>query len=139
MAGILAPKTTRGGALGGKMKVEDFASEGPVTKPGEAQAAFTRVMLGVQILLVVASVVLIPFQAMRSAVCDAQCDFAAAETALTVGVVATVSILVLTVIVLAVRRFRPTRSWLVVLAGIGLTMAAMFTSNEFFKAALPPM
>lgn len=140
MAGILAPKPTRGRRYGGgKMKVEDSASEGPVTNPGEARAAITGVLLGVQIVLVVASVALIPFQAMRSAVCDMQCDFGAAETALAGGVVATVSILVLTVIVLAVQRFRSTLSWLVVLAGIGLTVGAMFTSNEFFKAALPPL
>jgi len=121
------------------MKVEDSAGEDPGTEPGKARAKFTGVLLGIQIVLVIVSAVLIPFQAMRSAVCDMQCDFAAAETALTGGVVATVSILVLTVIVLAVRRFRSTRSWLVALAGIGLTVGAMFASNEFLKAVLRPL
>lgn len=125
--------------MGGRMKVEDSAREDPGTEPRKARAAFTGLLLGVQIVLVVASAALIPFQAMRSAVCDMQCDFAVAEAALTAGVVTTFSILVLTVIVLAVRRFRCTRSWLIVLAAIGLTGGAMFTSNEFFKAALPPL
>lgn len=101
--------------------------------------SLTGWLLGLQALLVVGFVILVPFQSMRTAVCEAQCDFSAASAAVVGGTVAVFSILVVTVAVLLIRRAQYARNWPIVLLGVTLTAVAMFVSNELFKAALPPV
>jgi hypothetical protein len=100
-------------------------------------AVFTSLLLAAQVLLAIAAVALIPFQAMRTAVCDTQCDFATASAAMTGVAVSVTAILVLTVVVLIVRRKNWAKNWPILLGGIALTALAMFVCNQIFIAALP--
>lgn len=95
-------------------------------------------LLVAQVLLAIAAVVLTRFQGMRSAACDTQCDFEAADAAL-VGISITApAILIVTVLVLFFLRKRNWSSaWLVPLAGVLLTVLAMVFWNQVFISALP--
>lgn len=97
----------------------------------------TALLLVAQVLLAIAAVALIPFQAMRTAVCDTQCDFATASAAMTGVAISVAAILVLTVVLLVVRRKTWAKNWPIVLGGIALTALAMFVCNQIFIAALP--
>ncbi len=105
--------------------------------PATGGAIVTSLLLGAQVLVAVAAVALIPFQAMRTAVCDKQCDFATASAAMTGVAISVAAILVLTVVLLVVRRKTWAKNWPIALGGSALTALAMFVCNQIFIAALP--
>lgn len=92
-----------------------------------------------QALLTGAAVFLTVFQQMRSAVCDTQCDFETAEAALAAVKIVAMSILVITILLLALLRSRWAKLWPLPLAGVVLTIAAMIVTSQIFIAALPPL
>ncbi len=99
----------------------------------------TSLLLTAQIFLAAAAVILAPVQAMRSAVCDTQCDFVAADAALYGVMIAAIAILLLNAVALFVRRKKWSENWPIVLGGIVLTILAMVISNQIFIAAFPPL
>ena len=105
--------------------------------PQRGLAVLTSLLLAAQILIAAAAVALIPFQAMRTAVCDTQCDFVTASAAMKGLTITVAAILITTVVLLIVRRGRWAHNWPITLVGVVLTILAMVISNQIFIAALP--
>lgn len=100
---------------------------------------FAGLLLVAQALLALAAIGLTAVQPLRTAVCDAQCDFAMAAAALAAVKIAVIVIFIVTLAVLGLLRKRLRPIWLIPFSGIVLTIAAMIITNQIFIAALPVM